>query len=550
MVETESGVKRSQEILPTALLILLAFFIRAHSIQALPPFNDESLHIRRAELIYKFTDRNLNMTLGKLLSYYWIGLFHPARLDAILVGRTASALFALLGLAAAYSTARLLFGRIGGWVTLMLASFSPFMIFFDRLALSDGLTAALGMLVIWASLLMMRRASCDKRCPLAIWAGTLSGLVIISKLLGLPMAGVPLVAVLTLNCQRVIRLNLASLRQTLRIHQGKLTTVYITFGLVMLPFIWHIADRTITGKYVNVVNNNLINGAAEEKSPPQVLIDNLSSLWTANQVLHGSILWILTLVGAAYVLWKRPREGSYLILSTLLAWSMSLVFAADLSTRYLTLGVLPSLVILGGAVSLTIQEAAKINIEKPSLPFSMPERGAIAVLLVWLVWIPLPFINHTWNDPTELHLPEADQWEYFGNFGSGYALVDAARDMENLPRSEPSGRIQVIGLVGSCHQIRLYLDEHGPVKLECPFFGWQGEFMQDVANLIDERAAEESTVYLLVEPELRFTDLSMLHVGWELIHRYPRPFNGMAVELWRVYPNLPQSRERDTPIAE
>ncbi len=536
MVETGPNVKRSQEILPTALLILLAFFIRAHSILALPPFNDESLHIRRAELIYKFTDRNLNMTLGKLLSYYWIGLFHPARLDAIFVGRTASALFALLGLAAAYSTARLLFGRIGGWVTLILAAFSPFMIFFDRLALSDALTAALGMLTIWASMLMMRRTDCGKRCPLAIWAGILSGLVIVSKLLGLPMAGVPLLAVITLNRSKISGLNLQTLRDILRTHRDKLTAAYIAFGLVMLPFIWHIVDRTITGKYVNIVNNNLINGAAEEKSPPQVLMDNLQSLWTANQVLHGSVLWVLTLIGAAFVLWKRPRAGSYLILSTLLAWSMSVLFAADLSTRYLTLGVLPSLVILGGAVSLAIQEIAKINIEKPTLPFTMPERGALAVLLVWLVWIPLPFINHAWNNPTDIHLPDSDQWEYFGNFGSGYALVDAAHDMENLPRSEPSGRVQVIGLVGSCHQIRLYLDEHGPVRLECPFFGWQGEFMQDIANLVDERVAEESTVYLLVEPELRFTDLSMLRVRTELVHRYPRPFDGMAVELWRVYP--------------
>ncbi len=540
MVETGSNVKRSQEILPTALLILLAFFIRAHSILAMPPFNDESLHIRRAELIYKFTDRNLNMTLGKLLSYYWIGLFHPARLDAIFVGRTASALFALLGLAAAYSTARLLFGRIGGWVTLILAAFSPFMIFFDRFALSDALTAALGMLTIWASMLMMRRTDCGKRCPLAIWAGILSGLVIVSKLLGLPMAGIPLLAVITLNRTKISRLNLPTLRSILRAHRDKLTAAYIAFGLVMLPFIWHIVDRTVTGKYVNVVNNNLINGAAEEKSPPQVLMDNLQSLWTANQVLHGSVLWILTLIGAAFVLWKRPHAGSYLILSTLLAWSMSVLFAADLSTRYLTLGVLPSLVILGGAVSLAIQEIAKINIEKPTLPFTMPERGALSVLLVWLVWIPLPFISHAWNNPTDIHLPESDQWEYFGNFGSGYALVDAAHDMENLPRSEPSGRVQVIGLVGSCHQIRLYLDEHGPVRLECPFFGWQGEFMQDVANLVDDRVAEESIVYLLVEPELRFTDLSMLRVRTELVHRYPRPFDGMAVELWQVYPNATQ----------
>jgi hypothetical protein len=263
-------------------------------------------------------------------------------------------------------------------------------------------------------------------------------------------------------------------------------------------------------------------------------VDNLESLWTVNWVLHGPIVWILTLVGAAFLIWKRPREGVYLTLSTLLAWSMSVVFAADLSTRYLTLGVLPSLVIVGGAISLFSQELPKF---RPALAKSQQIilAGTASFILIWIAWVALPFITHAWDDPTKLHLPEADQWEYYGNFPAGYALVDAAQEMEKLPRSKPSGRVQVIGLVGSCHQIRLYLDEHGPVKLECPFFGWQGEFMQDVAKLIDERIAQESIVYLLVEPDLPFTDLSMLHVRRELIRHYPRPFNGMAVELWRVY---------------
>jgi hypothetical protein len=146
------------------------------------------------------------------------------------------------------------------------------------------------------------------------------------------------------------------------------------------------------------------------------------------------------------------------------------------------------------------------------------------------------FIYNAWTDPTKLNLPDRDRWEYYENFSAGYGLVDAAADIEKLPRSEPSGRVNVLGLVGSCHQLRLYLDEDGPVWLECPFFGWQGEFMPEVVETVDQRLQEESIVYLLVEPELRFTDLSMLNVEWELIKRYPRPFDGMTVELYRVYP--------------
>jgi hypothetical protein len=155
---------------------------------------------------------------------------------------------------------------------------------------------------------------------------------------------------------------------------------------------------------------------------------------------------------------------------------------------------------------------------------------------VWIITLAGPFVRHTWTDPLKLRLTSHDRWEYYQNFASGYGLDAAVRLMPTLPASETNGRIPVIGLVGSCHQLRLYLPEDGIVDLSCPFFGWQGEYMDAVIAHIQDRMARESVVYLLVEPELRFTDLSLIPVRWELIKRFPRPWKGMAVELYRVYP--------------
>jgi hypothetical protein len=376
---------------------------------------------------------------------------------------------------------------------------------------------------------MMRRPRCGPLCPAGILTGVFCGLALISKLIGLPFVGVPLAATLAFGqgpppAGKTIRQVRAWVAERLRIHRDLLLSVYGAFCVVMLPFAWHVADRLVTGKYLNVVNNNLINGAAEEKSPLQITTDNLEALWNANRVLHGPVLWLLVLAAGAFVLWKRPREGAFLLSASLLPWSMSILLAAELSTRYLTLGVLPSLAVLSGGLSIAGRRRRWFRL------------GVAGLMAAWMGGFALPFIRDAWLDPTRLALPDRDRWEYFENFASGYALVDAARDMATLPRSEPDGRVAVIGLVGSCHQLRLYLDEHGPVKLECPFFGWQGEFMQDVADLVDRRLAEESIVFLLVEPDLRFTDLSTLRIRWELVKRYPRPFDGMAVELWRIYP--------------
>jgi len=158
--------------------------------------------------------------------------------------------------------------------------------------------------------------------------------------------------------------------------------------------------------------------------------------------------------------------------------------------------------------------------------------------------IALPFAVRAWTDPLALRLPEHDRWEYYQNFASGYGLYEATQAMPGLPASDASGRVPVVGLVGSCHQLRLYLPEDGIVDLSCPFFGWNGEYMDAVVQHITGRMHAETVVYLLVEPELRFTDLALIPVNWDLVERFPRPFGGMVVELYRVAP-----RDGSQPIA-
>ena len=511
-------------------LLLLGWAVRAHAIEALPPFNDESHHIRRAELVYTFSDPDLSMTPGKLLSYYWLGLFGAERLDAIFLGRTVTALFSILGLAATFATARLLFSQRAGIIALFLASFTPFMVFFDRMALTDPLTAALSMWLIWASVVMLKKRPRQWGHRWSVLVGVLSGLVVMAKLLGLPMIGIPFLVVLIygevpwqgMYPQQIWQWLLGNWRE----YRPMLGTVYSVFAVMFMPSMFYILGRVIIdGELVPIVNNNLINGATENKSPLQVIVDNFGTVWETQWILQSPLLWMTILGVIGWTLYKREKHSLYLLGAVFLAWSLSVFVAAELSTRYLTLGILPLLVLVAGTLNQGVQKLPQVG------------RAVLGgAFMLWLIAFALPFIRTAWSQPVALNLPERDRWEYFSNFSSGYALVPAAQDIKDLPRSEPSRRVNIIGLVGSCHQMRLYLDEHGPVWLECPYFGWQGENMDEVAQKIEDRLATESIVYLLVEPELPFTDLSVITVDWELIRRYSRPFDGMVVELYRVYP--------------
>ncbi|MCB9436848.1 MAG: glycosyltransferase family 39 protein [Anaerolineales bacterium] len=511
-------------------LLLLAFVIRAHAIQALPPFNDESLHIRRAEGI--LIDRDLSLTPFKLLTYYVIAFFRPARTEAIFLGRTGIAMLSLVGLSATYATARLLFGQRTAWLALILAICSPFMIFFDRLALADPLTSALAMMVVWLSVVIVRR-------PEARWSilnGVFMALVILAKTIGAPFLALPVLAIIafggaTLPTVWKPRPLWQWLITHLQPYRHRLLTAYGTFALSMSPFGLHVLERTLTGRYVMLVNNNLVLGLAEDRPFPEVLARNLGTLWDVNWILHSPALWVVILLSAVYTSRQRPHAALYLIGSVLLGWSMSVVLGAELSTRYLTLGILPMLVMLAGTLNLVMTRL---------------RYGQTLVVMgigAWIALFAAPFIYRAWTDPTQLWLPPRDRWEYFANFTSGYGLMDAADDIEQLPRSEPSGRVNVFGLNGSCHQIRLYLpnaepQDDGPVWLECPFFGWYGEFLMDVGADIQERLQVESQVYLLVEPEIPYFDVHDLDPlwNWQEVKRYQRPFDGMEIILYHITP--------------
>lgn len=517
----------------TVFLLLFAFGIRAHAVQALPAFTDESQHIRRAEKIYTFQDRNLNLTLGKLLSYYWIGAFQPERIDALWVGRTVSGLFALLGLAATYAVARRLFNRPADLIALTLATFSPFMIFFDRLALTDPLTAASGMLVVWGSMILAKH-------PIhRVWHwlnGFLICLVVVAKLLGLPFLIMPLAAVIFLNPAPLHEWK--QLRPWLKTqwqrYRRALLTVYGIFALMLLIFTVHVVERYLADQPVGVVNNNLINVAAEDKKPTEVIADNLEKLWQDNWILHSPPLWLLMLLVSGLLLWQNPRKTLYLLSAIIFPWGFSVLFAAEMSTRYLTISVLPAFVLVAGGIMLVEKWIVQFHISQTAY-----RVVTVAGIGVWLLTFAAPFIYYSWNDPTQLNLPKRDRWEYFTNFSSGYGLIDAVPYLQTLPPSPKTNQIEVLSLAGSCHLMRLYMQEPSPLNLRCLPINWTRQdipaSMADIQTIIDERLSQAEWVYLMIEPDLPYVDLSYLdQTSWQFDRRFTRPMDGMVIEVYRL----------------
>ena len=132
-----------------ALLLLVLWFSRITALEALPLHNDEGLHLTRAVEVW-----NLHpfweIRDGKIINHWAIALFYPQH-DPVFAGRIATVFISLIGFAAGYALIKRLFGS---WAALLAGALwitSPYLFFFERLALSDAEAGALVVLALWAS---------------------------------------------------------------------------------------------------------------------------------------------------------------------------------------------------------------------------------------------------------------------------------------------------------------------------------------------------------------------------------------------------------------
>lgn len=506
-------------------LLLIVFAVRAHNALAMPIFNDESLHIGRAQIVWTFDSPATSFTAGKLLGYYWLGAFGFDRLDALHGGRLVFALAVLLGAAATYRVGRALFGYAVGLLALLFYAIAPYLVFYERMILADQLAAAFGMLAVWAGIRLARRPT--RR------AGLLSGLfvtlAVLAKLTAIPFALVSLAAIWTLGEREPVAPTGSPWRDRLaRIvpprYWPALGAAYAFNFITGLPFILFPIFREVQQEPVLVVGTNLFVTSGFHR----VFVDNIRALADMLAGFFGAPAVIAGLIAAAWALVTARRRALYLMLCVLLPWSIILLLSPDPSNRYWLPGI-PSLLVLVAAGLWRGADAFAQRVGR------VPAWAGLALLVgVWAVMIALPFVWHAWIDPLALRVPEHDRWEYYTNFSSGYGWTDAIDALHDLPRSTTSGRVPVVSTIVGCHALPLVLPDDSAIDYRCPFFGWQGEHLDNVIADLEDFLATESVTYLLAEPDSPFVDLERIPLRLERLARFERPFGGVAVEIYRV----------------
>lgn len=132
-----------------ALALLVFGFTRLYNLDLIPIFADEAIYIRWAQLMaWDWRNLFVPLTDGKTPLFMWLlAPWLRLNFDPLLTGRVLSAVSGLATVVGIYSLTQRLFEEKTARLAAALALFQPFLLFYDRMSLTDSLLTAL---IIWA----------------------------------------------------------------------------------------------------------------------------------------------------------------------------------------------------------------------------------------------------------------------------------------------------------------------------------------------------------------------------------------------------------------
>lgn len=521
-------MKRFSQLLPLVGLFLVFFYLRIHHIENLLYFVDELRHIGRAQIVWKFTDIDISTTPHKSLVYYWMGLFGlPVHLPGWLA-RTSVAIFSLLGAAGTYALGRELFSKRVGLVSLGVLSFLPFMYFFDRMALSDPLASSLTVIVAWWGLVTARRPTHTRSVVL----GLLVTLMLIAKVLTAPLILLAILAGMLLSSNRIdFNLPLKSeLKRLWDIYKPHLLTFLSIIGTIWTVIMGFYVIRTHFGKEPAspIINSYLYDSRGPDYNMGRFL-DTLEHFW-------GWPLVALALLSFILLAYHKPYHALYLWFGPFILWGTLIIVANQFTTRYITIaGHLAIIAIVAGLFELLTVWQGR--------PYQRLGWVPLGVMAIWTVGFGVHFWQMMIHDPLSLDLPTRDRHEYFRN-QTGYGLRDALYDVAERPNISQNSDVPVVVGVGrNCSFMLHHIPEDLPLKLECSVYSYLHRYEWPVSDMrlrhLHQVLDTYGEVYVIWENVPKFypmIDLEMLGADATLLKVYHRPFNGIDVEVYRLFP--------------
>jgi hypothetical protein len=480
--------------LPVILLLIL-WATRIAALEALPLHNDEALHLTRALEVWN-GHPFWQIGDGKIVNHWPIAAFYPQQ-SPVFVGRVATVFVAMIGLAAGLKLVRRLVGYTAAILGASLWIASPYLFFYERLALSDAEAGALVVVTLLAAM-RLAHSGCWRD---AVLTGFALALAMLFKFTAAPFALMVVIIVLTLSRvplrQRMLRLVLAGL----------------TAALCFVPPLLYLLVR---GQDFFGIALAWLGGGESGSALGAGFGENAARLWTQLMGFGLPLVSLLMLAGLI-ILAESRRVGRILVLSIVLPLLVMMYFGIEVLPRHYVVA-LPLALLLGGAGL-----ALALDLVQSTRAHSILLRGIVAVCVVTAA----PFMATAYAGPGSLPLPQEERSQYVTEHSGGFGLREAVRA---FPQTIVRRDLPIIASMfpDSCKRANFYA-VNGLVMM-CPQLPGQAE----IAAALDEQGA----AYVLVDtPPAIGLDVTALDANATRVAVYPRPGETeqtATVSLWLV----------------
>ena len=332
-------------LLSVVALLLCLFLIRAHHITAQDPYIDEGFHVTRANVVWDFDTNPGRFAHGKVLLYFWLGIFESDQPTSLYTSRTGMALFALISGAVIYRLGRMFRDHPTGLLALALYAILPLAFFYERLAFADPLASGLATLVVWRSLIFARRPTWREGLILGI-------LIALATMAKLTMGLIPLIPVIAALVYYPWR-SFAQIRAWAERYIPPLILAAVVVIVVWMPLaIPAYLAKDSDEPFVLVSSFNI--QSAEQNPSTQEYIREITPLITD----FTTETWF-ALAGLALLAWFIFKRGAYRHIIFLLTWLLlltvlSVVAARLISSRYFMPLAAPLVILIAYCVMGTV----------------------------------------------------------------------------------------------------------------------------------------------------------------------------------------------------
>jgi len=499
-----------------AIIVLLLGHValRLYNNTMQDPYIDEGFHTTRAAIVWDFEQNPGRFAHGKLLLYFWLGIFEAEAPNFVFTARASITLWSMLTASTLFAIGRLLKGRNVGFLAMGLYAIMPLGVFFERMAMADPFAAGFVGLIAWRSLIYAKRPTYRE----GFIIGVLIGFATLAKLTtGL----IPLLPPLTAALWYSWKVNTdiqGQIFQFLRIYTPPMILAAVVVMLMWAP-ITIPAQLAADNDPFLIVNS--FNIEKDEHSAPLNYIETILpeiADFTTNALLAGVALGavILFIIGHG-----TQRPILYLAVWLFLLGVLPITQARLISSRYF--------MTLAPPLALTL--AYFFMAAWHNLPaWWVVVRPFYTVgITVWIIIFALPMVYTLITDFDELNLKNTNQIEYQqGVLVSENGIREAADYINDLDQEYDS----IISDWNTCHLLFLYVKSDNPVQclpLDTPMGSLSRYFRED-ANPQDE-------VLLIISGYGENNFFQRIGIfEWEdvLVLRRETPAN-RPINLWHIY---------------